>query len=140
MADKVRDVMTTHPITLASTETLAAAAKQMRDADVGVVVVTDNGSIAGLVTDRDIVVRGIAEDLDPFTTSLASCCTSSAVVTVAPDDSIDHAVRLMREHAVRRLLVTQGGKPVAIVSIGDLAIEQDEDSALADISAAESNN
>lgn len=140
MADKVRDVMTTDPITLASTETLAAAAKQMRDADVGVVVVTDNGSIAGLVTDRDIVVRGIAEDLDPFSTALASCCTTRGVVTVTPDDSVDHAVRLMREHAVRRLLVMEGGKPVAIVSIGDFAIEQDEESALAEISAAESNN
>ena len=140
MADKVRDVMTTHPITLASTETLAAAAKQMRDADVGVVVVTDNDSISGLVTDRDIVVRGIAEDLDPFTSSLASCCTTHDVVTVGPDDALDHGVKLMREHAVRRLLVVEGGKPVGVVSIGDFAIERDEDSALAQISAAEQNN
>lgn len=140
MADKVRDVMTRDPVTLASTETLAAAAKQMRDAEVGVVVVTDHDSVAGLVTDRDIVVRGIAEDLDPFTTALITCCATPDVVTVTPDDAVDHAVRLMREHAVRRLLVVEGGKPVAIVSIGDFAIEQDEDSALAEISAAESNN
>ena len=140
MADKVRDVMTRDPITLASTETVAAAAKQMRDAEVGVVVVTDHDAVAGLVTDRDIVVRTIAEDMDPFTTTLAACCTTRDVVTVAPDDAVDHAVRLMREHAVRRLLVVEGGKPVAIVSIGDFAIEQDEGSALAEISAAESNN
>ena len=132
--------MTSDPITLASTETLAAAAKQMRDADVGVVVVTDNDSISGLVTDRDIVVRGIAEDLDPFTTTLAACCATRDVVTVTPDDSVDDAVRLMREHAVRRLLVVEGGKPVGVVSIGDFAIERDEDSALAQISAAEQNN
>jgi CBS domain-containing protein len=116
MAHKVRDVMTSDPITLASTETLAAAAKQMRDADVGVVVVTDNDSIAGLVTDRDIVVRGIAEDLDPFSTALASCCPTRGVVTVTPDDSVDDAVRLMREHAVPMLPVVEGGKPVGIVS------------------------
>lgn len=139
MANKIRDVMTSDPLTLASTETLAAAAKQMRDADVGVVVVTQDGGVAGLVTDRDIVVRGIAEDLDPFTTTLTSCCTHD-VVTVTPDDSIDHAVQLMRDHAVRRLPVVEGGKPVAIVSIGDFAIERDEDSALAQISAAEQNN
>jgi CBS domain-containing protein len=139
MADKVRDVMTSDPVTLTGTETLAAAAKQMRDADVGVIVVTDDGDVAGLVTDRDIVVRAIAEDLDPFTTALATTCTHD-VVTVGPDDSIDHAVGLMREHAVRRLLVSEGGKPVGIVSIGDFAIERDEDSALAQISVAEQNN
>jgi CBS domain-containing protein len=140
MADRIRDVMTRDPVTLASTETLAGAAKQMRDADIGVVVVTDNGDVAGLVTDRDIVVRGIAEDLDPFTTTLATCCTTGDTVTVTPDDTIDHAVGLMREHAIRRLLVVEGGKPVGIVSIGDFAIERAEDSALAQISAAEQNN
>jgi CBS domain-containing protein len=140
MADRIREVMTSDPVTLASTDTMAAAAKQMRDADLGVVVVTDNGAVAGLVTDRDIVVRGIAEDMDPFTTSLATCCTTHDVVTVAPEDTIDHAVRLMREHAIRRLLVVEGGKPVGMVSIGDFAIERDEDSALAEISVAEQNN
>ena len=139
MTDTIHDVMTRDLVTLGSTETLAAAAKQMRDADVGVVVVTDNDDVAGLVTDRDIVVRGIAEDLDPFTTTLASCCTHDEV-TVTPDDSIDRGVQLLREHAVRRLLVVEGGKPAGIVSIGDLAVERDTDSALAEISASEPNN
>lgn len=139
MTDTIHDVMTRDLVTLGSTETLAAAAKQMRDADVGVVVVTDNDDVAGLVTDRDIVVRGIAENLDPFTTTLATCCTHD-VVTVTPDDSIDRGVQLIREHAVRRLLVVEGGKPVGIVSIGDLAVERDTDSALAEISASEPNN
>jgi CBS domain-containing protein len=139
MADRIHEVMTRDPLTLASTQTLAGAAKQMRDADVGVVVVTDNGDVAGLVTDRDIVVRGIAEDLDPFTTTLVSCC-SGDLVTLAPDDSVDEAIKLIRERAVRRVLVVENGKPVGVVSIGDLAVERDTDSALAEISASEPNN
>lgn len=140
MVDKVSEVMTREPIALASTETMARAAKQMRDADVGDVIVVDDGRVVGLVTDRDIVVRGIAEDLDPFTTALASVCTRD-VVTVSADDSVETVVRLMREHAVRRLPVLAGdGTPLGVVSLGDVAIERDRDSALAEISAAEPNN
>jgi CBS domain-containing protein len=139
MVDKIQEVMTRDPLALASTETLAGAAKQMRDADVGVVVVLDNDTVHGVVTDRDIVVRGIAEDLDPFSTALATVCTHD-LVTVRPDDTIETAVRLMREHSVRRLPVVEGGRPVGVVSIGDLAVERDSDSALAEISASEPNN
>jgi CBS domain-containing protein len=101
--------------------------------------VVEGDRVVCLVTDRDIVVRGIAEDLDPFSTAIASVCTHD-LVTVGPNDSIDTAVRLMREHAVRRLPVVAKGKPVGIVTLGDLAVERDTDSALADISAAEPNN
>ncbi len=140
MVNKVSDVMTREPVALASTETLARAAKQMRDADVGNVIVLDDGRVVGLVTDRDIVVRGIAENLDPFTTTLATVCTRD-VVTVGADDSVDSVVRLMREHAVRRLpVVAEDGTPVGVVSLGDIAIEREPDSALAEISAAEPNN
>jgi CBS domain-containing protein len=140
MVNKVSDVMTREPVALASTETLARAAKQMRDADVGNVIVLDDGRVVGLVTDRDIVVRGIAENLDPFTTTLATVC-SRDVVTVGADDSVDSVVRLMREHAVRRLpVVAEDGTPVGVVSLGDIAIEREPDSALAEISAAEPNN
>jgi CBS domain-containing protein len=139
MVDKVSEIMTRDALTMSSTETLADAAKQMRDADVGDVIVTDGGRVVGLVTDRDVVVRGIAEDLDPFTTALASVCTHD-LVTVGPDDSIDTAVRRMREHAVRRLPVVADGQPVGVLSLGDLAVERDTDSALAEISASEPNN
>lgn len=140
MVDKVSDVMTREPVALGSTETMARAAKQMRDADVGDVIVVDDGRVIGLVTDRDIVVRGIAEDLDPFTTTLATVCTRD-VVTVGAQDSVDAAVRLMREHAVRRLpVLADDGTPLGVVSLGDIAIERDRESALADISAAEPNN
>jgi CBS domain-containing protein len=140
MVGKVSDVMTREPIALGSTETMDRAAKQMRDADVGDVIVVDDGRVIGLVTDRDIVVRGIAEDLDPFTTTLATVCTRN-VVTVGAQDTVDAAVRLMREHAVRRLPVLgDDGTPLGVVSLGDIAIERDRESALADISAAEPNN
>ena len=122
MVDKISEVMTRDAVTLSSTETLAQAAKQMRDADVGDVIVVDGDRVVGLVTDRDIVVRGIAEDLDPFTTALTSVCTHD-LVTVGPDDSIDSAVQRMREHAVRRLPVVADGKPVGVVTLGDLAVE-----------------
>jgi CBS domain-containing protein len=140
MVNKISEVMTRDPLTLASTETLARAAKQMRDADVGNVIVVEGDSVLGLVTDRDVVVRGIAEDLDPFTTALATICTHD-LVTVGPDDTIDTAVRLVREHAVRRLpVIDRTGRAVGVVSLGDLAVERDTESALADISAAEPNN
>lgn len=90
------------------------------------------------MTDRDIVVRGIAEGLDPRTNTLDDIC-SRTLTTVSPDDSIDTAVSLMREKAIRRLPVVKRGRPVGIVSIGDLAIERDRDSALADVSAAPPN-
>jgi CBS domain-containing protein len=139
MVDKVSEVMTRDPVTLTSTQTLAEAAKHMRDHDVGDMLVVDGDRLVCLVTDRDIVVRGIAEDLDPFSTAIASVCTHD-LVALSPDDSIDTAVQLMRKHAVRRLPVVASGRPVGIVTLGDLAVERDTDSALADISAAEPNN
>jgi CBS domain-containing protein len=139
MAGDVADVMTADPVTLSSDETLVAVARQMRDADIGAVIVSDAGEIHGVVTDRDLVVRALAEGRDPSATTLGEVCTHD-VVTVAPNDSIDEAVRLMREHDVRRLPVVQDGAAVGIVSLGDLAVERDSDSALADISSEPANN
>ncbi len=138
MAQTVRDVMTENLVTLPGSAPLADAARRMREADIGDVIVMANGGMCGVVTDRDIVVRGIAEGKDPQSTTLDEIC-SHDVVTVGPDDAVEQAVQLMRQRAVRRLPVVEGGRPVGIVSIGDLAIERDETSALADISAAEPN-
>ncbi|HEX2047036.1 MAG TPA: CBS domain-containing protein [Acidimicrobiales bacterium] len=139
MAQKVRDVMTENLVTLPGSAPLADAARRMKEADIGDVIVMSNGDMCGVVTDRDIVVRAIAEGKDPQSATLDEIC-SHEVVTVGPDDSLDQAVQLMRQRAVRRLPVVEGGRPVGIVSIGDLAIERDETSPLADISAAEGNN
>lgn len=139
MAQKVRDVMTEDLVTLKASAPISDAAKRMRDADIGDVLVMNDGTLCGLVTDRDIVVRAIAEGADPQFTKLNEICTHE-VITVAPDDAVEDVIRIMREKAVRRVPVVEGRRPVGIVSIGDLAIERDEESALADISAAESNN
>lgn len=139
MADKVRDIMTRDPISLDAGETLTAAARQMRDADVGALIVVDGDTVRGVVTDRDITVRGIAEELDPRTTRLADVVTHD-VVTVSADDDVASAVEKMRDHAVRRLPVVEEGRVVGIVSLGDLAVERDGSSALAEISAEDPNN
>ena len=135
MATTVRGVMTSAPLRCQTNAPVVEAAQLMRDNDIGDVVVVDGADIAGILTDRDIVVRLVAEGLDPSTTEVSAIC-SREVVTVGPGDDLDTAVRLMREHAVRRLPVVEAGAVVGIVSLGDLAIERDETSALAEISEA----
>ncbi len=135
----VREVMTAEPLTMEATETLTAAARQMRDADIGDVIVTAGGEVRGIVTDRDITVRAVAEEADPRATTLDAVLTRD-LVTLAPDDDVRTAVGLMRQHAVRRLPVLDGGRLVGVVAIGDLAVELDSDSLLAEISAEDPNN
>ena len=139
MSQKVREVMTRDPLMVDINETLTRAAQQMRDADVGALIVTHTDDVRGVVTDRDITVRGVAEQLDPSSARLADIVTHD-LVAVSPDDDVETAVELMRTHAVRRLPVLDGEQPVGMVSLGDLAMERDRDSALAQISAEEPNN
>ena len=138
MPQRIQDVMTPNPTSLPGTASVREAARAMRDQDIGDVIVLENNQICGIVTDRDIVVRTVAEARDPATTPLADLC-SHALTTVSPEDSVARAVQLMREKAIRRLPVVAGGRAVGIVSLGDLAVERDPDSALGDISAAPPN-
>ncbi len=138
MPQLVRDIMSPNPVALPATASLVEAALAMREFDVGDVLVLDDGQVCGIVTDRDIVVRGIASGSYPATMTLGEIC-SRDLTTVAPTDTVDEAIRLMREKAVRRLPVVEKGQPLGIVSFGDLAIERDRQSALGDISAAPSN-
>jgi CBS domain-containing protein len=110
----------------------------MRDHALGCVLVADGSRLRGVVTDRDIVVRAIAESRDPSAVSVGEVC-STDLAWVSPDDDVGDAVRIMRRRAVRRLPVVQEGRPVGIVSLGDLALGGDESAALADISAAPPN-
>lgn len=139
MAQQVKDVMTPGAITCGVRDTAADAARVMKQHAIGDVLVLDDGRLCGMVTDRDIVVRVIAEGRDAEATPLADIC-SNDVVTVRPEDSATHAVQLMTDRAVRRLPIVDGDKIVGIVTIGDLAVERDERSALAAVSAAPPNS
>ena len=140
MAERIRDVMTTNPQALPESTLVREAAETMRANDIGDVVVVDNdGVISGILTDRDIVVRVVAAGRDPRATRIGDIA-SRELTAASPDDPIGRAVQLMRERAIRRLPVVDRGKPVGIVSIGDLALDRDPDSALADISAAPPNS
>jgi CBS domain-containing protein len=134
VAQMVSEIMTPAPVALRSSQTVADAAKVMREHGIGDVLIVDDGRLKGLVTDRDIVVRAVADARDPAATAVGEIC-SPDLVTVSPDDDADTAVRRMREQAVRRIPVVEDGRPVGMLSIGDLALERDERSALADISA-----
>jgi CBS domain-containing protein len=138
MTQKVSELMTSAPVALRPGQPVADAAKVMREHGIGDVLVVDDGQLKGLVTDRDIVVRAVADGRVPATTTVSEIC-SPDLVTVTPDDDADTAVRRMREHAVRRVPVVEHGRPVGVLSIGDMAIERDERSALADISAEPPN-
>jgi CBS domain-containing protein len=135
-ADFVKDVMTPGVVAVRPDASLVEAAQLMRTQDIGDVVVADGQQVVGVLTDRDITVRAVADGLDPLTVSAQAVCTPDPVM-VAPDDPVSAAVALMRAHAVRRLPVVEDGLPVGMVSLGDLAEAQDPDSALADISRAD---
>ena len=139
MAQTIAQVMTRDPVTLPPSSTLVEAALAMRGAGTGDVVITLEGQARGIVTDRDIVVRAVAEGLDPRETTLADVA-SEQLVCVTADRSVDEAVQLMRQLAVRRLpVVDEDDQLVGVVSLGDLAVEVDPGSALADVSAAPPN-
>jgi CBS domain-containing protein len=114
------------------------AARTMREQAIGDVIVMENQQVCGIVTDRDIVVRTVAEARDLAATTLADIC-SHALTTVSPEDSLEQAVHLMRAKAIRRLPVVEDGRPVGMVSLGDLAVAREPDSALGEISAASPN-
>jgi CBS domain-containing protein len=139
MAQLVRELMAEPVVTVTADATLTEAARMMRDADIGDVIVVKKTKPVGVLTDRDIVVRGIAENRTPGTVTAGEICTTD-VVSVAPDAEISQAIALMRRAAVRRLPVTEMGELVGVLSLGELAIERDETSVLADISSAEPNS
>lgn len=132
MARKVRDVMTVQPVALPVEAPLTEAARLMRDRNVGDVLVTQGDLLCGVLTDRDIVVRAVASGRDPGATRLSDVC-SAGPVTVSPEEDATAAARLMSEKAVRRVPVVERGRPVGIVTIGDLMEEGDAQSVISSI-------
>jgi CBS domain-containing protein len=136
----INEVMTKDPLTVAEGAPVSEAARIMRDASIGDVLVTrPDGSVCGIVTDRDLALNVIAEGADPGSMTVRDVC-NHRIESVAPDDPVDRAVGMMRDQAIRRLPVIDEGELVGIVSLGDLAMERDPSSALADISQAPPNN
>lgn len=136
MATLIRDLMS-KPIQVKSSAPILEAARQMRASNIGTVIVEDGGGKAcGIVTDRDITLRAVAEGLDPATTPVSAVC-SKELETLSPDDDIQDAIDVMREKAIRRILVVDAkDQAVGVISLGDLAIERDSRSVLGEISAA----
>ena len=137
-AELVEDVMTRNPITVSESASVQEAALVMREADVGDVLVMRGDAVCGILTDRDIVVRFVADGGDPSSTPVGEIC-SPDLTEVRPNDPLDYAIELMRYRAIRRLPVVRDEQPVGILSLGDLAFARSPNSALADISAAPAN-
>lgn len=117
-----REIMNTEPKWLTSDLTVADAAQRMASEDLGSFPVCDgNGHLEGMVTDRDIVVKVIAEGRDPSSTTLRELADQPEVVTIGADDSIEEAIRTMKDHGVRRLPVIDGDDLVGTVSQADIA-------------------
>lgn len=139
MAETIERVMTRDPVCLDADTPIVDAAKAMDERNIGDVLVMTEGKICGIVTDRDIAVRAVAHGMDPSTSRVGEIC-SRQLVTLRPEDSIDDAIAQMREHALRRMPVCEEGRPVGIVSLGDLAEERDRMSVLGQISTAPANH
>ena len=126
----IRDVMTANPTCVSPDDSIQSAARIMRDEDTGVVPVVENGRPVGIVTDRDIVVRAVAED-GQLSRSVRDIVTGN-IISARPDMSTREAAELMSEHQVRRLPVVENDRLVGIVSIGDLAVKEGRDSRVGD--------
>jgi CBS domain-containing protein len=125
MAQSVRDVMTPGVRTVSPSQSLAEAAEVMKGEDVGAVPVVEEGRLAGIVTDRDIVIRAVADRRDPQTVKVEEVA-SRDLVTVEPEQDLDEALALMARHQVRRLPVVEQGQLVGMLAQADLALEAKE--------------
>jgi CBS domain-containing protein len=133
----VQELMTKNPVTLPPSASAAEAAKLMKENDIGDVLVCEQDRLCGIVTDRDLAIRCVA-DGESVHEPIGEFC-STDVVTLAPDDEVKRAVETMKEHAIRRIPIVDGERLVGVVSLGDLAQEQDPRSALGQISSAPPN-
>ncbi|MCW2278032.1 CBS domain-containing protein [Heliophilum fasciatum] len=121
MHQTVGQIMTGDVMTVKSRDTLETAARIMRDLDIGSIPVVDDGRCVGIITDRDIIIRAVAEGHDVSSSPVNDTMTRG-IVTASPDMDIHEAARIMSDRQIRRLPVVQGDRLVGIVALGDLAI------------------
>ena len=125
---KLREIMTTELVTVSPETPVTEAARLMRDADIGDVLVVDQGRLVGILTDRDITVRVIAQDIDPKQAHVGDYMTRD-LVTGMPDWDVEDAADLLGEEQIRRLPIVEEGRLVGIVSLGDIAVQFAEEMA-----------
>jgi CBS domain-containing protein len=126
MGQNIREIMTANPSTVEPDQSVVEAAKIMKQEDAGVVPVTENGRLTGMVTDRDIAIRVVAEGKDPQSTAVREVASKN-LVTIDPQQDLDEALRLMAQHQVRRLpVVEEDGRLVGVVAQADVAREGDD--------------
>ena len=139
MAKTIADVMTKNPVAMSAESSVLDAAKDMSDFKIGSVVVMETDRPRGIVTDRDITVKAVATGGDPSTTRLAEIC-SHDLAAVRSDQSIEDAVKVMKSHDVKRVVVMTDSKLAGIVSLGDLTSRGLGEDVQDDLSKAEPNN
>ena len=121
MAKSVRDAMTENPRSIGASASVVEAARLMRDEHIGSLPITDDEELVGMITDRDITTRVVAEAADPKMTSVGDV-VSRDLISVEPDEDLEEAVQLMASHQVRRLPVVENGRLVGIVAQADGAL------------------
>jgi len=126
MANSVRNAMTEDPRSIATSASVVEAAQRMREAHVGSLPITDGEQLVGMITDRDITTRVVAEAADLGTTSVGDVC-SRDVISVEADTDHEEAVDLMARHQVRRLPVVENGRLIGIVAQADIALTGNEE-------------
>ena len=125
MAKSVRDAMTGDPRSIGATASVVEAARLMREAHIGSLPITDGDKLVGMITDRDITTRVVAEAADPNATSVGDVY-SQDLISVEPDDDLKEAVQLMARHQLRRLPVVENDRLVGIVAQADIALADDQ--------------
>ena len=124
---QLRDVMTQPPQYVTPTTPIGEAASMMRTKDIGMLLVAENDRLVGTVTDRDIVIRGIAEGLDPRFAKTRDVMTKDALYCFDDQDTSD-AAQVMEDKQIRRLAILDRNKRlVGVVSLGDLAVRSDDE-------------
>jgi CBS domain-containing protein len=126
MGQSIKNVMTSNPCSIDAEKSVAYAAKMMKEEDVGLAPIVEGDKLIGMLTDRDIAIRVVAEGRNPDQTKVRDVA-SKQVVTIDPQQELDEALRIMAKHQVRRLpVVEEDGKLVGVVAQADIAREGDD--------------